>query len=174
MIARSLLPASFVISFAACASTPPKPAVLAPDAANATPTRPVTTAGKSPERALVRIDDQIRHACGISDDDAYFAFDSAKLLQREQGVLHRVAVCFESGPLSGRSMRLVGHADPRGSAEYNLVLGGSRADAVKSYLHHEGMADGKMATTSRGDLDASGKDESGWAKDRRVDILLAN
>jgi len=170
---RSLLPTSFIVAFAACASTPPKPAAP-PENASPAKTQPVATVGKTPERALVKIDDQIRQACGIADEDAYFAFDSAKLVKREHDVLHQVAVCFESGPLSGRSMRLVGHADPRGTAEYNLVLGGSRADAVKSYLHREGMADGKMATTSRGDLDANGKDEPGWAKDRRVDILLAN
>jgi peptidoglycan-associated lipoprotein len=69
-------------------------------------------------------------------------------------------------------MRLVGHADPRGSSDYNMVLGGSRADTVKTFLTMKGMPGGRIATTSRGEMDASGTDDASWAKDRRVDVLL--
>lgn len=171
---RSLLPIGFLcIVPCACGSAPPKP-VASPTVAATPPPPRSASVEKSPDRAVVQIAEDIRKACGVSDDDAYFAFDSSRLTQREHDVLHKVAVCFESGPLSGRSMHVVGHADPRGTDEYNLVLGGARADAVKNYLHREGLSDGKIATTSRGDMDASGKDEAGWAKDRRVDILLSN
>jgi peptidoglycan-associated lipoprotein len=71
-------------------------------------------------------------------------------------------------------MRLVGHADPRGSDEYNLVLANSRADGVKIFLLSRGLRGQQMATTSRGEMDAKGTDEATWAADRRVDILLAN
>jgi peptidoglycan-associated lipoprotein len=71
-------------------------------------------------------------------------------------------------------MRLVGHADPRGGEEYNLVLGGSRADGVRTFLIDRGLAAGQVASTSRGEMDAKGRDESSWAEDRRVDIRLAN
>jgi peptidoglycan-associated lipoprotein len=79
-----------------------------------------------------------------------------------------------TGPLKGRSMRLVGHADPRGNEEYNMALGGRRADNVASAIASAGMDSARMATSSRGKMDATGTDEAGWAKDRRVDIMLAN
>jgi peptidoglycan-associated lipoprotein len=140
----------------------------------AVPTTPASAAvQKSPERGTVQIAAEIRKACAISDQDAYFAFDSSKLEGDDRGVLKRVAVCFESGPLAGRSMRLVGHADPRGTEEYNMVLGGSRADTVKAFLRGDGLPDNRVATTSRGELDARGSDEASWAKDRRVDVILA-
>jgi peptidoglycan-associated lipoprotein len=68
---------------------------------------------------------------------------------------------------------LVGRADPRGEAEYNMNLGATRADAVKHYLAQLGVAGGRLATTSRGALDAQGHDETTWATDRRVDLRLA-
>ena len=75
--------------------------------------------------------------------------------------------------MSGRKLHLVGHADPRGSADYNVTLGQSRADAVASYLDTHGMSSDKTKATSRGAMDATGQNETGWAHDRRVDVLLA-
>jgi len=48
----------------------------------------------------------------------------------------------------------------------------SRADAVGGFLRSKGMDNAKIATTSRGELDATGSDEAGWARDRRVDLML--
>ena len=69
-------------------------------------------------------------------------------------------------------MSLVGHADPRGPEDYNLALAGRRADNVKVILVAETMAEGNVATTSRGAMDATGTDEGSWANDRRVDVSL--
>jgi peptidoglycan-associated lipoprotein len=55
-----------------------------------------------------------------------------------------------------------------------MLLGGRRADNVKSAIVGEGMASAKIATTSRGELDATGTDEASWSKDRRVDVMLGN
>ena len=52
------------------------------------------------------------------------------------------------------------------------MLGNSRADAVGGFLRSKGMDKAKMDTTSRGELDATGTDEAGWARDRRVDLML--
>jgi peptidoglycan-associated lipoprotein len=123
---------------------------------------------------VVAISDDIRHACGISDADAYFAFDSARLKRGEYPALEKLATCFSTGPLSGKEMRLVGHTDPRGDADYNLVLGGRRADGVRDFLVERGLPSQRVATTSRGELDAQGDNEAAWAKDRRVDVKLAN
>jgi peptidoglycan-associated lipoprotein len=74
--------------------------------------------------------------------------------------------------MAGRTVDLVGHADPRGPSDYNVTLGQSRADAVASYLEGRGMSASKTRTTSRGAMDATGRDETGWAHDRRVDFSL--
>jgi peptidoglycan-associated lipoprotein len=89
-------------------------------------------------------------------------------------VLNKLVACFTTGKLGGRTMRLVGHADPRGEAEYNMVLGGKRADNVKVYLAAQGLPDRQAETTSRGEMDATGTDEPSWSEDRRVDVILAD
>jgi len=119
----------------------------------------------------VRISEEIRKKCGIDDSEAHFAFDSSVVRTTDRGPLDKVAVCFTTGPLAGRRLRLVGHADPSGGHEYNMRLGHLRADSVKGYLGSK-MDREKVETTSRGDEDAEGKDEVGWAKDRRVDVML--
>jgi peptidoglycan-associated lipoprotein len=89
-------------------------------------------------------------------------------------VLQKLATCFKDGPLKGRSMLLVGHADPRGDDEYNLVLGGRRADGVRGMLMKYGLGKDRITTSSRGEMDASGTEPESWAKDRRVDVKLGS
>jgi peptidoglycan-associated lipoprotein len=120
------------------------------------------------------IDDAILRACHLGDDKAYFAFDSAHLESSDVRPLDAVAACFTHGALKGRSLKLVGRADPRGDEEYNLVLGQSRAGSVGLALKRAGLAPSRISSTSRGDMDAKGNDEKGWSKDRRVDVLLGS
>ncbi|HEX3344562.1 MAG TPA: OmpA family protein [Polyangiaceae bacterium] len=120
------------------------------------------------------ISEEVRRACGIPDDNAYFAFDSASIASADISPLDAVAKCFTVGPLKGRALRLIGHADPRGSSEYNMTLGQSRADSVEGYLGRRGVVRSHIATTSRGSNDATGAGESGWAHDRRVDVMLGS
>ena len=168
------------LACAACGSDPKEPpaaptggtegpttSALNDDGANKKP-------GDDPNKSQINISDEIKKACGISDADAFFAFDSANIRGQDHKVLGQLATCFTSGPLAGRQMRLVGHADPRGDEDYNLVLGGRRADNVKGFIVKTGLGAGKVATTSRGEMDASGTDESGWSRDRRVDIVLGD
>jgi peptidoglycan-associated lipoprotein len=157
---------------AACGSNQPTPAVPRETTLYkpAAPALPSDT--KSPKAGVVHIAEDIRRACGISDADAHFAFDSASLGETQRPVLTQLATCFVSGPLRGREMRLVGHADPRGPDEYNMVLGGSRADTVKAFLTMKGVPSSRIATTSRGELEARGTDEATWAEDRRVDVMM--
>jgi peptidoglycan-associated lipoprotein len=75
--------------------------------------------------------------------------------------------------MAGRKLSLIGRADPRGTPEYNLMLGQARANAVAWYLTAHGVSAANAGATSRGKLDATGVDEAGWARDRRVDVLLA-
>jgi peptidoglycan-associated lipoprotein len=53
-----------------------------------------------------------------------------------------------------------------------MALGEHRADGARDYLAKLGVDRAKIAETSRGKLDATGADDAGWARDRRVDITL--
>jgi peptidoglycan-associated lipoprotein len=144
-----------------------------PSTASTTSTQPSATQPPAPP-STVSISDEIRKRCGIPDADAYFPFDSAHLSASDHSPLDLVAKCFTSGPLAGRSVKLVGRADPRGASDYNLTLGQSRADAVAMYLSGHGVAKSKALSSSRGAMDAIGTDEAGWKHDRRVEVLLGN
>jgi peptidoglycan-associated lipoprotein len=138
---------------------------------------PTTTKSATPAPATqsqVVISDEIRRACGIADEDAYFDFDSAVLRPNAVNMLQTLATCFETGPLKGRTMQLIGRCDPRGDAEYNMILGEHRAESVRHYIAGRGLAASQMETTSRGKMDAIGYNEATWALDRRVDVMLAS
>ncbi len=176
--AAFVLSSSIALSLAtACASDPPPPAATptataAPSAPPPVQAKALEKPGDIPTQSNINISDEIRKACGITDTEAFFAYDSANVRPADKAVLKKLADCFSTGPLKGRELRLVGHADPRGEEEYNMVLGGRRADNVKSAITAQGLSAAKIATTSRGKLDATGSDEAGWAKDRRVDVVL--
>lgn len=169
---------------AACGSDKPKaqsPNAEVPGTTMATSPTSATTAGSDlaaasktddPARSAVNIDPAIVQACGLPSDAAHFAFDSSRVRTEDDRTLAAVARCFESGPLKGRQLRLVGHADPRGDAEYNVVLGQARADSVALYVISKGLPRAQTASTSRGAMDAIGTDEASWARDRRVDLIL--
>ncbi|HEX2877566.1 MAG TPA: OmpA family protein [Polyangiaceae bacterium] len=161
---------SFVLVCSACGHEALPPSTPRATVAQQPPaTAPIDS--KSPTRGVVHLSQDIQDACNLRDADAHFAFDSASLQETERPALTKLVACFVSGPLAGKEMRLVGHADPRGGDDYNMVLGGSRADTVKAFLEMRGLPGARMATSSRGELDARGTDERSWAEDRRVDIM---
>lgn len=124
------------------------------------------------------VSNAIAEACGLSPREsdanvaASFEFDSAALAEDDRMMLGDLARCLTEGALKDKSVLLIGRADARGEPEYNMILGESRADAVQRYLVDLGVGKQRMRATSRGELDATGTDEDGWAQDRRVDIEL--
>lgn len=117
----------------------------------------------------------ILEACGIKaapSANPTFETDQDELTAEDRQVLDQIASCLTTGALKGRAVSLVGRADPRGTAEYNLGLGSRRAESVSSYLARLGVGAPQLAVTTRGALDATGTDEAGWQQDRRVDIQL--
>jgi peptidoglycan-associated lipoprotein len=102
-----------------------------------------------------------------------FDYDKEELHPEDRQVLDQLAACLMTGALKGKTVSLTGRADPRGTEEYNLGLGSRRASSVSSYLERLGVGKPQLGVTTRGSLDATGTDEAGWAKDRRVDITLA-
>ena len=74
------------------------------------------------------------------------------------------------------SVRLEGHADERGSREYNIGLGERRAQAVRRLLLLQGVAAGQISTVSFGEERPAddGSNEAAWARNRRVEIVYGN
>lgn len=108
-----------------------------PPVATGPVTSPVRASSEPEARArdsavAIRIEESVRLACGIQDSNAWFDFDSASLKQRNLPAVNAVAKCFSNGPLRGRTLLLVGRADPRGEFEYDMLIGDRRADSVKS------------------------------------------
>jgi hypothetical protein len=99
-----------------------------------------------------------------------FDYESPEIQADGRQVLERLVKCISVGSLKGAHVLLTGHCDERGEYEYNMVLGAQRAEGVKAFLLGLGLSSDKLTTSSRGKLDATGTDETGWARDRRVDI----
>jgi len=99
----------------------------------------------------------------------YFGFDEFVLSSTATAKLQAAAKCIKS--VSGRTMRIEGHCDPRGTQEYNLALGDRRAQSVKRYLKRLGVPTSRMRAVSKGKLEATGMSAAGWAKDRRVQFI---
>ncbi|MBX3229634.1 MAG: OmpA family protein [Labilithrix sp.] len=163
-----------VLSMACGGDKKPEPVGPTATAPSATPT--VTSAPSQTGNSAVNVDDAITKACNLkfSNEETApkFDFDSESLSQAEKDILEQIAKCLTTGPLKGRAVDLVGRADPRGETEYNMTLGAKRARAAHNFLASAGVPNDKLHDTSRGELDATGTDEKGWQKDRRVDVKL--
>ena len=70
-------------------------------------------------------------------------------------------------------VRVEGHADERGTREYNLALGERRANAVRAYLVSQGASNSQIEVISYGEEKpiVSGKNERSWSKNRRVELV---
>ena len=77
------------------------------------------------------------------------------------------------GQNRNRRVRLEGHADERGSREYNMALGQRRADAVRKATAVLGVGNERIETISFGEDKprSNGHDEAAWAQNRRVEIV---
>jgi peptidoglycan-associated lipoprotein len=134
------------------------------------------------DQALEQAQEQVG-GTGLGIDDAIlrlcpevrppqFDFDSAKVKQQFRDALSGLATCMTRGNLQGKDVLLIGHADPRGEEDYNMALGGRRAESVRTALQSLGVEQRHLDVSSRGAQDAKGTDETTWSKDRRVDIKL--
>jgi peptidoglycan-associated lipoprotein len=104
--------------------------------------------------------------------DVHFAFDRADLGPEAQQTLDGIAEALKGVP----RLRLLieGHADERGTPEYNLALGQRRADAAKAHLVGRGIDASRIDTISYGEqrpLDAA-RSEAAWALNRRAHFVV--
>ncbi len=109
-------------------------------------------------------------ATGISNGVVYFDFDKAIVKEEGRAVVEHHAKYLTAHPEV--KVRLEGHADERGSREYNVGLGQRRAQAVRRMMIFLGVNDRQMELISYGEEKpvALGHDEASWAQNRRVEI----
>jgi peptidoglycan-associated lipoprotein len=100
-------------------------------------------------------------------DTVHFAYNEYNIEDSDKGVLGRQAAWLAKYP----AVRLTveGHADERGTREYNLALGARRANAVKEYLVSQGVSTGRLETISYGKERpiCTESNEACWAQNRR-------
>jgi peptidoglycan-associated lipoprotein len=102
----------------------------------------------------------------------YFGFDSAELSGKAQATLDRQAAFLNVNP--ALVVIVEGHADERGTREYNLALGDRRATSVRDYLLAKGLNSARIRTVSYGKERpaVSGSNEDSWEKNRRAATVL--
>ena len=100
----------------------------------------------------------------------YFEFDKSDLSAEDRDALVHHANDLKANP--NKNIRLEGHADERGTREYNLALGERRAQSIERYLQVQGVSAGQMETVSYGEeMPAdSGTSEASYSTNRRVEM----
>lgn len=100
----------------------------------------------------------------------YFDFDSSSLHDADQDTLKAHAFYLSKNPSA--HVQVNGHADERGTREYNMALGERRAKAVAAFLTSNGAKASQLEVVSYGKEKPAvdGHDEAAWAKNRRVEL----
>ena len=140
------------LSIGACARNPEETASLA-NASAATP--------GSQQDFVVNVGDRV-----------WFQMDSSELTQQSIATLEKQAQWLRAYPQY--AFTIEGHADERGTREYNLALGARRAEATRDYLVAQGVDGGRMKTISYGKERpvAVCNDISCWSQNRRAVTVL--
>ena len=106
----------------------------------------------------------------LANATVYFEFDSFKLSSKSIQTLRSAVTAMKEN--SSIKIIISGHADERGTREYNLALGQRRAESVRDYLAVNGVSKSRVLVKSYGEerLIAEGSDESSHSKNRRAEI----
>jgi len=115
------------------------------------------------------IEDSAVEVAIAADTVFYFDYDKALLKPESRAALLEHAASLNNNP---RSVRLEGHADERGTREYNMALGERRANAAKEFLVLQGVSAGLIEVVSYGEERAAsyGSNDSAWSMNRRVEL----
>lgn len=106
-------------------------------------------------------------------DRVFFATDSSVISGDAQATLGRQAAWLKQYP--NAKIVIEGHADERGTREYNLALGERRANSTQNYLVNMGVDASRISVTSYGKERPAvlGHDESAWSQNRRAVTVIA-
>jgi len=164
-----------MIGLAGCSSTGPKP----DEAAQAVSGRRAGAevgrygpgdAGATPGYRSGGVSEGAGGSRAPSSRVIYFEYDSDDVLPEYVPVINAHAAYLSASPR--RTATLEGHADERGSSEYNVALGEQRARAVARLLSLQGVSGDQVQIVSYGEEKAAelGHDEAAWQRNRRVEI----
>jgi len=177
-----LMGGAALLALSACATKPdpvpempaPKPVVQAPapDAIEPTPLPPlvqqlppVVQSAPDPNLPTPGSLEDFAYQSG-GEPRVFFGYDQYLLSQEARDVLRRQANWMKI--YQDATAVIEGHADERGTREYNLALGARRADSVQAFLISEGISPNRLRTISYGKerpIDARSS-ESGWSRNR--------
>jgi peptidoglycan-associated lipoprotein len=180
MRATSLLLVLATAGLAAACGGKPAPEQPAPEP-TAAPAPAPAPASTDDSEARARAEEEARarraaeRANAVKADLAAminFEYDQASVRSTDQATLDRKAAVLGANP--NVKIQISGHADERGSDEYNLALGNRRAAAAKRYLENKGIDASRMEVVSYGEerpLNA-GHDEAAYAQNRRDEFQV--
>ena len=113
--------------------------------------------------------DKLRSDSLLTQRSIYFDFDKFEIKPEYLDIVNAHAQYAADHPEA--KMTLKGHADHRGSHEYNLALGQKRSVSVKDVMNTSGAGDGQIETVSYGEEEANQNCQGNeCSQDRRVDI----
>ena len=162
------LAATSVLALGACKKEPPPEIPPAPRAsATPTPTPP------PPPPSGPREGSQAHFKGAMAGSDViYFDTDKFDIDSEDTVRLRRQAEYLTQYPSARATVE--GHADERGTRDYNLALGERRANAAKNYLVSLGIAESRLRTISHGEERpaATASNEAAWAQNRRAVTVL--
>ena len=158
------------LALAACAKKAPEelpPAPEQPTTATPTPTTTAPLSGPGTQQHFIQ-------AVGQANTVVYFDTDRFNIDAEDSRRLQTQAQYFSQYP--NVTFTIEGHADERGTREYNLALGERRANAAKNYLVSVGIPANRIRTVSYGKERpvAMGSNESAWAQNRRAATVVIN
>lgn len=115
---------------------------------------------------------QEREARSTVEEMVFFDYDMAEITAAAEALLRSKLPILRNSP--DLMIRMEGHADERGSNEYNVALGSRRAEAVRQWLSDSGISGDRFTTTSHGEDRplVNRSDESAWARNRRVEFVI--
>jgi peptidoglycan-associated lipoprotein len=159
---RTTLASAALLSLAMLAGCETAPSG-ASDTKTTAETANVAPAGNPTTNSLGTLDDEIRKV----GDRVRFALDRYDLAPDAETTLQQQAALLQSHPEV--AVTIEGHADERGTREYNLALGERRADSVRNYLIALGIPEERISVVSFGKERPECADaaESCWAQNRR-------
>jgi peptidoglycan-associated lipoprotein len=162
--------AAVALSMTACRNQP-----TVPEEGAATDTGPaldIATTDSSADRGDIGVsrlspEDQVL----VRQLVVYFDYDEAEILPEFNALLAAHGRNLSQNP--NMQVRLEGHADERGSREYNIGLGERRAQAVRRVLMLQGAGGQQLTTVSYGEERpaASGSEDESWRLNRRVELV---
>jgi peptidoglycan-associated lipoprotein len=119
-----------------------------------------------------RLEREATRARDVLSEIVFFEFDSDEITPDAAELLRLKAAVLAANP--NVRIRIEGHADQRGSTEYNLALGQRRAEAVRVFLANYGVDTSRFATTSYGKERPlmDGNDEFAWSRNRRAEFAV--